>query len=93
MLCNSSGRETEASCRQPSNANLPIVLTHLGIVTDVRFLHPEKVLSCMLSIWPCTVAESRAVQSSKAFSLIRSMLSGIMMEVRLVHPENAASPM
>ena len=60
--------------------SLPILVTLLGIVTEVRELQPEKALFPMLVTLLGIVTDFR-LQPSKALSPISVTLLGIVMEV------------
>ena len=72
---------------QPSNAASPMVVTLLGMVTEIRPLHKEKAELLILVTLLGMVIEVRAVQNWKANSPTLVTLLGILTEIRLVQKE------
>jgi hypothetical protein len=64
----------------------------LGIVTEVKPLHPENAHTPIEVTLEGIVTEVKAEQSSNAPSPIEVTLSGIVTEVKPLHPENAFFP-
>ena len=93
----------EARLLQPSNAEIPIEVTLLGIIVAeqpaLRQLLLVSIMALQLSresyvVLPSsTMMEVRLLQPEKAEPPMLATLSGMVMEVRLLQPENAQIPM
>ena len=70
----------------PLKASLPIVVTLLGMVTEVRELQSLKVLSLILVTLLGMVTEVRDLQPSKAACPIFVTLLGMVTEVKELQP-------
>ena len=80
----------EARLEQAEKAPLPMLVTLLGIVTDVRPEQPQKALSPMLLTLSGIVTDVSPEQPSKAYSPMLVTLSGILIDVRPRQPWKAA---
>ena len=77
---------TAVSPEQPSKAELPMLVTELGIVTDARPVQLVKAyLSIFVTEFPIAI-EVRPLQREKAYIPILVTEFGIVTDVRLVHP-------
>ena len=78
---------------QRSNAQSPMILTELPMVTEVREVQKENAEDPMDMTESGMITEVREVQSWNAQSSMNLTESGMVTEVREVHPENAEGPM
>ena len=69
---------------QPTKAYFPIVVTELGMVREVKLLHPQKAFSPILVTESGMITDCNLVQSKKVLSLISVTKSGIVTEVKLL---------
>ena len=72
------GKLTSLMEEQRSKAFSPIVVTPLGILTDVSDLHPKHILSGKEVRLLEKLISSKALQPIKACTPIETMLSGIV---------------
>ena len=81
-----NGKVILAIIPQPENAELPMLVTLDGIVTDVRPLQPENAELPMLVTFGGIVSEVSPLQPEKAALPILVTLAGIVTDVRPLQP-------
>ena len=87
MVCNESGKTTEAKLLHPENAPSPMVCNASGKATAAKLLHPSNALSSMVCSASGKATEAKLMQYSNAFH------SDGLQRIRQGHRDQTTAPL